>query len=527
MEIKESKKLRIWLSQDSVNKNVLREYFEIVKDISQADYYICWSSVPMSLIKDIEKRKKVIFIGYEPPLGGNVIDSYDNMDLFHSNFLYNPDKSKHNQFNISENPLYFPVNPYLEWDIIRKDTTIKNRGIYYCGEKCIGMYSNVPDKYGINMKDDRDKLALWLIDNYKESHIFGPGWKKQTKYNDDKTQFRLKKRQDIESCDADFNLVIENFLMPGLISERLHDGFNADRVMLYLGNPEIHKWIPKNCFIDLRPYFNTKTHIWDYNGLINRIKTITQEEYDNILYNARQFRKTMDLKENIFSQEWFATAISKRILGDNFIKKENILSVDNSDSYFVKNHFDRKDLDELLETIRPNFIKLDLEEDAKHHLRLIKIPTDAHKILEIGCGVGRLVRILKNQGKDIIGVDASEEMVKNSGILQSGLDIRYCVGDGNLDFENNTFDFIFSIIVFQHIPNINTIKKYIGESYRILNKGYFKFQVLNSDTKEEGCLLKNFHNKDILIETMKEVGFKEVKEEKIGDRWILISGKKE
>jgi ubiquinone/menaquinone biosynthesis C-methylase UbiE len=415
----------------------------------------------------------------------------------------------------------------MEWDLERKDTTMTNRGIYYCGERCIGMYSSIPDKYGINMKDDRDILAQWLMNNYKYSYIYGPGWNKQTKYNNDKTQFRLKKRNDIEECNADFNLVIENFLMPGLVSERIHDGFNADRVMLYLGDPNIYNWVPKNCFVDLRPYFDTKTHKWDYKGIIELITNMTQEEYNLILNNARAFRKTMDNYKNIEGHQRIATELSKRLLKDKFVEKKIELTLDTPDSFFVSNHFNGRSIPELLETIRPNFNKLNLDEDAKRHLDIIGIPKEANKILEIGCGVGRLVKKLKNNGKDVIGVDASEDMVKNSNILQDGLDIRLCVGDGNLGFSNNTFDFVFSIITFQHIPNINAIKKYIGESYRVLNKGYFKFQILNDQNKDSGYLLKNFHSKETLMNTMKEVGFRDVCEKKIGETWILISGRKE
>ena len=61
--------------------------------------------------------------------------------------------------------------------------------------------------------------------------------------------------------------------------------------MLYLGASNIEEYVPTNCFIDLRDYFNKETREFNIQGMLNKIKTITQEEYDKIIHNSRCFRE--------------------------------------------------------------------------------------------------------------------------------------------------------------------------------------------------------------------------------------------
>ncbi len=103
------------------------------------------------------------------------------------------------------------------------------------------------------------------------------------------------------------------------------------------------------------------------------------------------------------------------------------------------------------------------------------------RVLEIGCGVGRMTRALASHFGEVHGVDVSEEMVRlakehlsstpNAHVhLNSGTDLRV--------LDPLRFDFAFSFIVFQHIPSRAVIDGYIGEVGRVLRPGsMFKFQV--------------------------------------------------
>jgi SAM-dependent methyltransferase len=103
------------------------------------------------------------------------------------------------------------------------------------------------------------------------------------------------------------------------------------------------------------------------------------------------------------------------------------------------------------------------------------------RVLEIGCGAGRVTRALADLFGEVYAVDVSGEMVKcarlaladrpNAHIFQNnGMSLTVL---GNLEF-----DFAFSIIVFQHIPSLAIIENYVREVHRLLKPGcLFKFQV--------------------------------------------------
>src|SRR4051794_233616 len=103
------------------------------------------------------------------------------------------------------------------------------------------------------------------------------------------------------------------------------------------------------------------------------------------------------------------------------------------------------------------------------------------KVIEIGCGAGRITRALAGLFGEVYGVDVSAEMI--------GLAKRALADRPNAHvYENNgkdlsvlppgPYDFAFSTIVFQHIPSRDVIYSYVGEVRRLLRPGaLFKFQV--------------------------------------------------
>jgi ubiquinone/menaquinone biosynthesis C-methylase UbiE len=103
------------------------------------------------------------------------------------------------------------------------------------------------------------------------------------------------------------------------------------------------------------------------------------------------------------------------------------------------------------------------------------------KVLEIGCGAGRVTRALAGLFGEVHAVDVSGEMVRlartacvakpNAHIYQNnGMDLQV-VGE-------QLFDFAFSICCFHHIPSREVIENYIREVARVLRPGaLFKFEV--------------------------------------------------
>lgn len=187
---------------------------------------------------------------------------------------------------------------------------------------------------------------------------------------------------------------------------------------------------------------------------------------------------------------------------------------------FVKNYFDGKTGDELRKTITPNW------DSTKEHIKLLNVPSEINSVLEIGCGIGRLLKEINKDVEYCVGVDASESMI-NEGkeyCKETNIKLLKCDGRGEIPIDlKNHFDFVFSIITFQHIPNINTVKKYISEMYNVLKEtGIIKFQLLSNDEFPERELW-TYHNIDDIIKYMKELGFNQIKK-RVLERWTFIEG---
>jgi SAM-dependent methyltransferase len=118
------------------------------------------------------------------------------------------------------------------------------------------------------------------------------------------------------------------------------------------------------------------------------------------------------------------------------------------------------------------------------------------RVLEIGCGTGRITRALARLFGEVYAVDISSEMVErarlalrdypNAHVFQNnGRDLTAIARSGLSRLFARLgllgpleFDFAFSYIVFQHIPSHEIIENYVREVYRLLRPGaLFKFQV--------------------------------------------------
>lgn len=104
------------------------------------------------------------------------------------------------------------------------------------------------------------------------------------------------------------------------------------------------------------------------------------------------------------------------------------------------------------------------------------------KVLEIGCGAGRVTSALAEVFGQVHGVDVSGEMIRQATAALAGRTNVTLRQNNGTDLsgitESGTFDFAFSSIVFQHIPSREVIENYVREVHRLLRPGaLFKFQV--------------------------------------------------
>lgn len=100
---------------------------------------------------------------------------------------------------------------------------------------------------------------------------------------------------------------------------------------------------------------------------------------------------------------------------------------------------------------------------------LIKKHVKGKKALDFGCGGGRSTRFLKKLGLDTTGVDNSQDMINEA--QQKDFDGTYeIIEDNKLTFDDSTFDFIFSSIVFMEISSKEEMTQILKEMNRVLKE---------------------------------------------------------
>lgn len=104
------------------------------------------------------------------------------------------------------------------------------------------------------------------------------------------------------------------------------------------------------------------------------------------------------------------------------------------------------------------------------------------RVLEIGCGAGRVTRALARLFGEVHGVDISGEMIARAREALRDFPNVFLYQNNGMDLSvlppDLIFDFAFSSIVFQHIPSREIIENYVREVHRVLRPGaLFKFQV--------------------------------------------------
>jgi cyclopropane fatty-acyl-phospholipid synthase-like methyltransferase len=111
------------------------------------------------------------------------------------------------------------------------------------------------------------------------------------------------------------------------------------------------------------------------------------------------------------------------------------------------------------------------------------------RVLEIGCGIGRITKPLAEIFGEVHAVDISSEMIRRARdnlrshpnvflYRNNGWDLRGLPGE--------EFDFAFSCLVFQHISSEAVLRSYFAEVSRVLRPGrLFKLQVQGAQARPE------------------------------------------
>lgn len=157
------------------------------------------------------------------------------------------------------------------------------------------------------------------------------------------------------------------------------------------------------------------------------------------------------------------------------------------------------------------------------------------RVLEIGCGIGRMTRWFAENFGEVDGIDVAPEMIGHArGRLAAWANVTLHAGSG-FDLQplpDQRFDLLFSLIVFQHIPSAAVIRNYIREAARVLKPGgAFKFQV-NGDQSADyrahvrDTWLGETFSRDEVQEMVDDAGLSLEEVEGPGTQYFLVTARK-
>lgn len=119
------------------------------------------------------------------------------------------------------------------------------------------------------------------------------------------------------------------------------------------------------------------------------------------------------------------------------------------------------------------------------------------KVLEIGCGVGRLMK------ENYYGIDISKEMIEIAKKRRPECVFKVCDGR-TIPYADETFHCVYSMLVFQHLDKDGVVS-YLNEAYRVLIPGgKFRFQFIEGDEDEP---FSHHYDQGNMWEWLKNIGF--------------------
>lgn len=162
--------------------------------------------------------------------------------------------------------------------------------------------------------------------------------------------------------------------------------------------------------------------------------------------------------------------------------------------------------------------------------------------LEIGCGAGRILNYLITSFDKIVGIDISGEMIKrakeNIKFINGIHDDEHWIfrekivlleTDGyTIPQKDNSFNTVFSYLVFQHMKTKEMVESNVKEVYRVLNPGgIFKVRIRTDENKSLDPWWAGInYTEQTFGDLCRKVGFEVLKTESVSNYGLWVWLKK-
>ena len=108
-----------------------------------------------------------------------------------------------------------------------------------------------------------------------------------------------------------FAICFENMVLEGWITEKIFDCFHAGTVPVYLGAPDVDRWIPSECFVDMRRFAG-------YDELREYLHALTPAEIEGYRRAARDYLGSEAFRP--FTKEAFADLVARIVRRDGEVE---------------------------------------------------------------------------------------------------------------------------------------------------------------------------------------------------------------
>ena len=281
-------------------KSIQIDTYDLMKKGEPIDLVLCanlpypWEFFVWWFLLTVKCKKKVLLVLESP-----IIVPHNHYKFFHwffdTVYTWNDSQADGNKTK----KLSIPYNN-LDAKIQKKKFKDKKLISFINSNKNVPWLFQLLSPSKKNLYNERIRALTFFEENHPdEFDLYGRGWNlKNNSFNFNKSHYK-KFFKTYKGAVEDkfsilpnykFSICFENSAADGYISEKILDCFKAKNVPIYLGAPNITKYISKDAFIDFRDFSS-------YEDLHHFIANMSEKTHANYIKAGQDFLNSKEMEE--------------------------------------------------------------------------------------------------------------------------------------------------------------------------------------------------------------------------------------